>query len=75
MCYILCMCVCVGASDTTTASDDPYKLELCRCAGRFLGGSQGGAGMPPPGYAQRSGQRPKFFFWAVFAIFSGFCYF
>jgi hypothetical protein len=36
MCYILCMCVCVGASDTTTASDDP---------------------------------------WAVFAIFSGFCYF
>jgi hypothetical protein len=27
MCYILCMCVCVGASDvsdTTTASDDPY---------------------------------------------------
>jgi hypothetical protein len=20
MCYILCMCVCVGASDTTTAS-------------------------------------------------------
>jgi len=23
MCYILCMCVCVGASDTTTASDDP----------------------------------------------------
>jgi hypothetical protein len=88
MCYILCMCVCVGASDTTTASDDPYKLELCRCAGRFLGGSQGGAGMPPPGYAQRSapggspgpsvgvrGNAPKFFFWAVFAIFSGFCYF
>jgi hypothetical protein len=28
MCYILCMCVCVGASDTTTASDDPF--------GRFL---------------------------------------
>jgi hypothetical protein len=22
MCYILCMCVCVGASDMTTASDD-----------------------------------------------------
>jgi hypothetical protein len=43
MCYILCMCVCVGASDTTTASDDP-----------FLGGSQGGAGMPPLGYAERS---------------------
>jgi hypothetical protein len=38
MCYILCMCVCVGASDTTIASDTP---------GTFLGGSQGGAGMPP----------------------------
>ena len=24
MCYILCMCVCVGASNTTTASDDPF---------------------------------------------------
>jgi hypothetical protein len=24
MCYILCMCVCVGASDTTTASDNPF---------------------------------------------------
>jgi hypothetical protein len=72
--------VCVGASDTTTASDGPYKVGLCRCVGRFLGGSQGGAGMPPPGYVQRStpgvrGNAPKFFFWAVFAIFSGFCYF
>jgi hypothetical protein len=26
--------------------------------------------MPPPGYAQHSGQRPIFFFGAVFAIFS-----
>jgi hypothetical protein len=26
MCYILCMCVCVGASDTTTASDDPSPV-------------------------------------------------
>jgi Ca2+/Na+ antiporter len=24
MCYILCMCVCVGASNTTTVSDDPF---------------------------------------------------
>jgi hypothetical protein len=23
MCYILCMCVCVGASDMRTLSDDP----------------------------------------------------
>jgi hypothetical protein len=44
------------------------------CAsGIFLGGSQGGAGMPPPGYVQRSRQCPNFFFFgAVFAIFSGF---
>jgi hypothetical protein len=27
--------------------------------------------MPPLGYAQLSGQRPEFFFGAVFAIFSG----
>jgi hypothetical protein len=53
------------------------------CApGAFLGGSRGGgAGMPPPSYAQHSapgvargrrvwGSAPKFF-WAVFAIFSG----
>jgi hypothetical protein len=43
------------------------------CAsGAFLGGSQGGAGMPP--LVTRSvhrGSAPGFFFWAVFAIFSG----
>jgi hypothetical protein len=49
MCYILCMCVCVGASDTTTASDDPSSAV---CVGRFPRGSQGGVGMPPPGYAR-----------------------
>jgi hypothetical protein len=27
--------------------------------------------MPPPGYAQHSRQCPDFFFWVVFAIFSG----
>jgi hypothetical protein len=71
--------VCVGASDMKTASDDPSSSALLvSCAsGAFLGGSQGGEGMPPPGYAHRSapnfvfGQRPNFFFWAVFAIFSG----
>jgi hypothetical protein len=40
VCYILCMCVCVGVSDMS---------------GTFLGGSQGGLGMPPPpSYVQRS---------------------
>jgi hypothetical protein len=24
--FFACVCVCVGASDTTTASNDPYKL-------------------------------------------------
>jgi hypothetical protein len=42
---------------------------LC-ASGAFLGGSQGGAGMPPL-VTCSAGQRPEFFFWAVFAIFSG----
>jgi hypothetical protein len=52
--------VCVGASDTL---------------GAFLGGSQGGAGMHPPSYAQCSapggspGQRPEII------ILGGFFYF
>jgi hypothetical protein len=67
VCVIFFACVCVGASDTTTASDGPYKLGLCRCVGRFLGGSQGGAGMPPPGYAAAFGATPRifFFFWRI----------
>jgi hypothetical protein len=71
------MCVCVGASDTTTTSIDPFTQSFAVCAERFPRESQGGggAGMPPPGYVQRSGQRPKIYFWAVFDIFSGFCYF
>jgi hypothetical protein len=61
MCYILCMCVCVCvcASDSKTASDGPSSSALCVvCAGRFLGGSKGGPGMPPLGYTQHL----KFFF-------------
>jgi hypothetical protein len=56
----------------------PPPRALSCASGAFLGGSQGGAGIPPPGYAQRSGQRPEFFFGqfllflADFAIFSGF---
>jgi hypothetical protein len=64
----------------------PSPRALSCASGAFLGGSQGGEGMPPPGYAQRSatgdspgptgfGAVPQIFFWAVFAIFSGFCYF
>jgi hypothetical protein len=41
------------------------------CApGAFLGGSQGGAGMPPL-VTRTFGAAPRIFFWAVFAIFSG----
>jgi hypothetical protein len=41
-------CVCVGASGSTTVSDDPSSSALCVvCVGRFLGGSQGGQVWPP----------------------------
>jgi hypothetical protein len=40
VCVIFFACVCVGASDSTTASDDPSSSALCVvCVGRFLGGS------------------------------------
>jgi hypothetical protein len=60
-------CVCVGVSGSTTASDDPSSSALCVvCAGLFLGGSQGGPGMPP----LVTRQRPKFLL-----FLGGFCYF
>jgi hypothetical protein len=68
--------VCVGASDMTTASDDPSSSALCVvCVGCFPRGVPGGGRYAPPGYAQRSatggspGQCPEFFF------LGGFCYF
>jgi hypothetical protein len=49
VCVIFFACVCVGASDSTTASDDPSSSALCVvCVGRFLGGSQGGGGRYAP---------------------------
>ena len=47
----------------------PRSTGLCvSCAsGAFLGGSQGGGQVCPPGYAQCL----EICFWAVFAIFSG----
>jgi hypothetical protein len=78
ICYIICMCVCVGASGLTTAFDDPSSSALCVvCTGCFLGG----ASMAPLGYAQHlalggsSGQHPKIYFWVMFSIFSRFRYF
>jgi hypothetical protein len=85
ICYILCMCVCVGASGSTTASDDPSSSALfVSCvSGSLPRGVPGGARYAPLGYAQHSttwavarGSAPKFFFFflflADFAIFSGF---
>jgi hypothetical protein len=75
VCVIFFACVCVGASDLTTASDDPSSSALCvMCIGIFPRGSQGGQVCPPPGYARsamgsNSGQPPRNFF------LGGFCYF
>jgi hypothetical protein len=59
--------VCVGASNMTTASDDPSSSDPCVvCTGFFpRGGPRGGGGggrYAPPGYAQCSGQHLDFFF-------------
>jgi hypothetical protein len=74
VCVIFFACVCVGTSDSTTASDDPSSSALCVvCTGRFLGGSQGGGvgggRYGPPGYAQRSGQCPEKIFFGWFLLF------
>jgi hypothetical protein len=36
VCVILFACVCVGASDMTTASDDPSSVLFVSTAGAFL---------------------------------------
>jgi hypothetical protein len=62
-------CVCVGASDMTTASNDPSSSALCVvCTGRFPRGVPGG-GRYAPLVMRRVGQRavaqgsaPIFFF-------------
>jgi hypothetical protein len=75
VCVIFFACVCVGASGSTTASDDPSSSSLCVvCIGRFPRGVPGGAGMPP-WLCVTFGATPRNFFLGVFAIFSGFCYF
>jgi hypothetical protein len=55
-CYILCMCV-GGASDLTTASDDPIPSSaLCvMCIRHFPRGVPGGAGFPPGYMSVHSG--------------------
>jgi hypothetical protein len=79
----LCMFVCVGASDTTTALTIPspvacvqaYDAQCCmpppgyaERSHRAVARGRRGLGQCPK-YAQRSGQRPEIFFWAVFCYF------
>jgi hypothetical protein len=81
VCVIFFACVCVGTSDSTTASDDPSSSALCvMCTGRFPRGVPGGGQVCPPWLRAAFGAVPgaENFFWAVFlfladfAIFSGF---
>jgi hypothetical protein len=63
-------CVCVGASDSTTMSDDPSSSSMCVVyVELFLEGSQGGQ-VWPPWLRTTFGATPQNFFWAVFFIFS-----
>jgi hypothetical protein len=74
--------VCVGASGSTTASDDPSSSVLCvMCTGRFPRGVPGGGRYAPPGYTTvfGTGHQPRADgvrgSGVNFSIFSGFCYF
>jgi hypothetical protein len=78
VCVIFFACVCVWVRQIRQLRLTVPSPTVLPCApGAFLGGPRGGR-YAPPGYAQRlapggsPGQRPNFFFWAVFAIFSGF---
>jgi hypothetical protein len=58
--------VCVGASDSTSTSDDPFSRDVCVvCARRFPRGVLGGGKYAPPAYAQH----PDFFFFGRFLLF------
>jgi hypothetical protein len=49
VCVIFFACVCVGASDSTTASNDPSSSALCVvCVGRFPRGVPRGGRYAPP---------------------------
>jgi hypothetical protein len=48
VCVIFFACVCVGVSNSTTASHDPSSSALCVvCVGRFPREVPRGADMPP----------------------------
>jgi hypothetical protein len=55
VCVIFFACVCVWVRQIRQLRlTIPSPRALPCASGAFLGGSQGGAGMPPPGYTQRS---------------------
>jgi hypothetical protein len=81
VCVIFFACVCVWVRQIRQLRLTIPSPRALPCApGAFLGGSQGGAGMPPPGYAQRSapggspgpmgfGATPQNFFFGRFLLF------
>jgi hypothetical protein len=70
VCVIFFACVCVWVRQIRQLClMIPSPRDLPCASGAFLGGSQGGAGMPPPGYVQRSGQRPEIIFFGRFLLF------
>jgi hypothetical protein len=72
VCVIFFACVCVWVRQIRQLClTIPSPRALPCASGSFLGGSQGGAGMPPPppGYVQRLGQRPEIFFFGRFLLF------
>jgi hypothetical protein len=76
VCVIFFACVCVWVRQIRRLRlTIPSPVALPCAPGAFLGGSQGGAGMPPPGYAERSGQRPEFFFFWRFFFLGGYLLF
>jgi hypothetical protein len=69
VCVIFFACVCVGASDSTTTSNDPSSSAPCvMCIGLFPKGVPGGGRYAPASYVQCLGQCLDFFF------LCGFCY-
>jgi hypothetical protein len=69
VCVIFFACVCVGASDSKTTSDDPSSSALCvMCVGRFLGGSQGGQ-VCSPWLRAMFGVVPRNLFFGQFLLF------
>jgi hypothetical protein len=77
VCVIFFACVCVGASDSTTASDDPNFLHSLCHVHRALswGGPRGGQDFPPWLHAESFGETPRKKNWAVFAILADFSIF